>query len=107
MPASCARLMFWSWPDSAFVDGVERREPVARDDHQLVATCLVDIADLAAAEEGGAVDPRFEEDAHSGRMPLSRSRQADAISRATSGARPRYSSGRSRMRLSSGVNFTR
>src|SRR5438477_385957 len=88
-------------------NGVERREPIARDDDQLVAAGLVDIADLTATEEGGAVDPRFEEDAHSGRMPLRRSRQADAMSRATSGARPRYSSGRSRMRLSSGVNFTR
>src|SRR5207253_8958165 len=46
-------------------DRVEGRQSIARDDDELVASGFVDISDLATAEEGGAVDPRFEKDAHS------------------------------------------
>src|SRR5207245_930546 len=86
---------------------VERRKAIARDDDELVAAGLVHVADLPAPEEVRAADARLEKHAHSGRTPLRRSRQVDATSRATSAASPRYSSGRSRIRRSSGVNFLR
>src|SRR5207248_4881427 len=86
---------------------VERGEPVARHDHELVRAGLVYVPDLAATEERRALHARLEEHAHSGSTPLSRSRHEDATSLATWVARPRYSSGRSRMRRSSGLNFLR
>src|SRR4029079_8518396 len=88
-------------------DGVVRREPVARDDDELVAARFVNVAHLSTTEESCAVHSGFEKDAHSGRMPLSLTRHCEAMSRAISGASPWYSSGRSRIRRSSGVNFLR
>src|SRR5207248_9275359 len=46
-------------------DRVEGRQPIARNDDELVASRFADISDLATADEGGTVDPRFEKDAHS------------------------------------------
>src|SRR5882672_12309135 len=69
-------------------DDIECGEAVARDDDQAVTAGFIHVAYLAAPEQRRAGDVALDERVHSGRTPLSRSRQVDATSRATSAASP-------------------
>src|SRR5581483_11139223 len=70
-------------------NGVERRQPIARDDDEAIAAGLVHVADLAAPPEGRAGDVGLDDRAHSGSTPFSFSLHSAVTERATSGAMPR------------------